>query len=110
MGANEVEKLQAEQAAAVIPPVERRVGNNRVITRVGMSEKPSSAVVDVDPDLGVAHKRLHHRVLRKQLKISRVNFHGIEHLRLGMICEDLRPRTGGQANHKNTFWSRTESA
>lgn len=58
----------------------------------------------------VLEERANHRILRNELKISGVDFHGVQRFHLGMVCQDLRPRPGGQANDKNSFRGRAEGA
>ena len=94
----------------MIAPMVARVGNDGVITRFGMGEKPPAAIVGIDVNFWVLEKRLNHRVLRNELKISGIDFHRVQCFYLGVVRENLSPGAGRQAYNKDSPRSGTKGA
>src|SRR6478672_5222763 len=69
---------------------------------MGMRKQPAPAIVNVNVRLRVAKERADHRILRYQLQVTGIYFDDIERLDLRVICQNLPPRTGGQADHQDT--------
>src|SRR3984893_17387798 len=94
----------------MIAPIIACVGNDCVVARLGMGQKPSPAVVRIDVNFRVLEERLNHRILRNELKISGIDFHRIQRFSLRVVRKNLPPGAGGQADNQDSFWSRAEGA
>src|ERR1051326_9303304 len=73
-----------------------------------MGDQPPARVIDVDVDLGIVKQRLHLGILFDQPKISRIDFNDLKAFDVRMIGDNLRPRTGGKAEHEGSAWMRME--
>src|SRR5208282_2111753 len=108
--ANQLVKLNGEQAGAVIPPKIRAVADDRVVSSRGMGDEPAAAVVDENMHLGILQKGTHLRVLRNQAQVARVDLDDVERFDLRMTGEDLPPGTRGKADHQHAPGSRVYGA
>jgi len=94
----------------VVAPVVARIGNDRVIAGLRMRQKPTAAVIGIDMNFGIREERLHHGVLRNQLKVSGIDFHGIERFHLRMVRQNLSPGARSETYDQDSFGGGTKGA